>query len=499
MYKNSCVFFAHDSAEICLIIIFDNAKLCIFSIFHTAEICIYAIKQLIIMVLYSQKDTDIMLKRKIYRELLQWKNGSTHDCVLVKGARQVGKTYIVREFGRREYQNFIEINFLRDPDLKDIFSGSLDADEIYKRMTANIPNIRIMEGSTLIFLDEIQKCSAARTALKFLAEDKRCDVIASGSLLGRHYGQDADEEVREVESIPVGYERPMILRSLDFEEFLWAYGYPEDTIEYLKSFYLKTEKVPDTVHEKYRSLLREYLVVGGMPEVVDNFMRSKDFNQVQTLQEMILSSYDDDISNHARGAEKTKVRNCFDSIPRQLARENKKFKFSEVEKKASSRKFGNSIAWLRDSDMVNICYNVYEPYLPLAANAKENEYKLYMNDTGLLMARYGFQTKLAVLRNTIRGTAKGGIYENLISEMLIKRGYLLNYYKTEDSRMEIEFIIEKEGTVIPVEVKAGSNPTPSLNSFIKRFDPPYAYKLTDGNIGAADGKITLPHYMAMFL
>lgn len=440
-----------------------------------------------------------MLKRKIYDNLLRWKNTPHKDCILLKGARQVGKTFIVREFGRKEYENYIELNFLQRPDLKDIFEGSLDADEIYKRMTAFIPNIKISEGHTLIFLDEIQKCSKARTALKFLAEKGRCDVIASGSLLGLHYGQDADPDVEPVESIPVGYEHPMTLRPLDFEEFLWGYGYSADAIDYLRGFFSKTEKIPDPLHENYQNLLREYLVVGGMPEVVQNFTTDKDFNQVQSIQEKILSSYDDDISNHARGAEKTKVRNCFDSIPRQLARENKKFKYSEVEKKATARKFGESIAWLRDSDLVNICYNVYEPYLPLIANSKENEYKLYMNDSGLLMARYGMQTKLAVLRNTIKGNAKGGIYENLISEMLVKKGYHLNYYKTEDSRMELEFLIEKEGAVIPVEVKAGNSHTLSLNSFMKRFQPPYAYKLIDGNIGVSEGKITLPHYMAMFI
>ena len=440
-----------------------------------------------------------MLKRKIYNELLQWKNSTHQDCILVKGARQVGKTFIVREFGRREYQNYIEINFLRNPELKHIFEGNLDADEIYKRMTAHIPGMKITNGNTLLFLDEIQKCAKSRTALKFLAEDRRCDVIASGSLLGLHYGQDDDKEVEPVESIPVGYERPLILHSLDFEEFLWAYGYSADLIDYLRSFFVNKEKVPNDIHGKLQNILREYLVVGGMPEVVDNFVSIKDFNQVQSIQEKILSSYDDDISNHAKGAEKAKVRNCYDSIPRQLAKENKKFKFSEVEKKSTSRKYGNSIAWLRDSDLVNGCYNVYEPYLPLTANAKENEYKLYLNDSGLLMARYGLQSKLAVLQNTIKGNAKGGIYENLISEMLIKQGYRLYYFKTEDSRMEVEFIIEKDSAVIPVEVKAGNASTLSLNSFIERFQPPYAYKLIDGNIGVADKKITLPHYMAMFL
>ena len=440
-----------------------------------------------------------MLKRKIYNDLYEWKNNKTRDCILIKGARQVGKTFIVREFGKREYESFIELNFLMNPELKNIFEGNLSADEIFKRMTAYMPNIKLSQGNTLIFFDEIQKCAKARTALKFLAEDKRYDVIASGSLLGLHYGQDADTDVEEAESIPVGYERPLIMHSLDFEEFLWAYGYTEETIVYLREFFENIQPVPDMINKKYQELFREFMVVGGMPEVVWNFIGNQDFTQVQALQEKILSSYDDDIANHAKGTEKIKVRNCYDSVPRQLARENKKFKFSEVEKKSNARKYESSIAWLRDSDLVNVCYNVYEPYLPLTANEKENEFKLYLNDSGLLMAKYGFQTKLALLQNTLKGNAKGGIYENIISEILVKKGYLLHYYKTENSQMELEFLLEKNGEVIPLEVKAGNSSTLSLNSFMKRFQPSVGYKLIDGNIGIADRKITLPHYMSIFL
>ena len=236
-----------------------------------------------------------------------------------------------------------------------------------------------------------------------------------------------------------------------------------------------------------------------MPEVVNDFVNHKDFTRVQSIQDKILSSYDDDIANHAKGVEKVKVRKCYDSVPRQLARENKKFKYSEVEKGSTSRKYADSVKWLEDSNLIHVCRNVYEPYLPLSANSKENEFKLYYNDTGLLLARYGFQTKLAVLNGTLIGNAKGGIYENLISEMLIKLGYALHYYKTENSSMEIEFIIEKEGTVIPVEVKAGNADTPSLNSFLEKFHSNYAIKLIDGNLGTSGNKLVLPHFMAMFL
>ena len=440
-----------------------------------------------------------MLQRKIYQFLLNWKATKNRECLLIKGARQIGKTYIVQQFGSAEYQSFIEINFVRYPSLKQIFEGDLDAAEIYKRMTAHLPGIKLIDGKTLIFFDEIQKCAKARTALKFLAEDNRFDIIASGSLLGLHYGQDDDDEVDEVESIPVGFERQVVMYSMDFEEFLWASGYSEDSILYIRSFLDSLSKIPEDINDKFEMLLREYIVVGGMPEVVAAFVKNKDFNEVQSIQEKILAAYDDDIALHAKGSEKIKVRACYNSLPKQLARENKKFKYSEVEKKATSRKYGDSITWLADANIAHLCYNVYEPYLPLNANEKENEFKVYVNDTGLLMARYGMPTKLSVLTGKILGNAKGGIYENLISEMLVKRGYSLNYYKTDNSSMEIEFVIERNGRVVPVEVKAGNTSTPSLNRFIEQFHPDEAYKLIDGNIGVAGGKITLPHYMAMFL
>ena len=440
-----------------------------------------------------------MLKRKIYGSLCEWKKNKKKECLMIKGARQIGKTFIVRQFGNEKYKSFIEINFLKNPELKGIFNDSLDANEIYKKMTAYMPGIKLIPGDTLIFLDEIQKCASARTAVKFLAEDDRYDVIESGSLLGLHYGQDADKEVEKAESIPVGYERQMIMYSLDFEEFLWGCGYSDDAIDYLREFFHSHNKVPDDINKKYSNLLREYIVVGGMPEVVFAFTQNSDFNQVQSIQEKILSAYDDDISNHAKGAEKVKVRACYESLPVQLARENKKFKYSTVEKKATARKYGDSITWLKDAGLVNICTNVHEPYIPLMANEKENEFKLYMNDSGLLMSRYGLQSKLLVLNGKLLGNAKGGIYENLISEMLTKRGYSLHYYKTERADAELEFLIEKEGEVIPVEVKAGNTATVSLNRFIEKYVPSHAYKFIEGNIGAKDNKITLPHYMAMFI
>lgn len=439
-----------------------------------------------------------MLKRKVYDRLVRWKDSGEKKCLILKGARQVGKTYLVRVFGKAEYESFIEINFLRQPELKEIFQGELSGDEIYKRMTARIPGIRLIPGKTLIFLDEIQKCSAARTALKFLTEYGRYDVIASGSLLGLSYGRDDDKDVEAVDSIPVGYEESVMMYSLDFEEFLLAYGYDDEAVSYLRELFDRGEKVPNGIHRKYEELVREFIVVGGMPEVVDHFINHKDFNAVQDIQSRLLSDYEDDIAQHARGVEKTKVRNCYDTIPNQLARENKKFKYSEVEKKSTAKKYESSIQWIIDANMAFSCKNLSTPSLPLRFNEKSNEFKIYLNDTGLLMALYGYNTKLGILNNTLTGFAKGGIYENFIAETLVKKGYMLHYYKPDDES-ELEFMIEKDGGVVPVEVKAGNTATKSLKRYIDKYEPQVAYKIISGNMGKVDKMISLPHYMAMFL
>ena len=443
-----------------------------------------------------------MLKRKIYDDLIEWKNIRRNEqirkCLLIKGARQVGKSFIVKEFGKREYSSFLCIDFFRNPELKYVFEGNLTSEEILKRITASVRDFRLVPGDTLIFLDEIQRCGNARTAIKFLAEDMRFDVISSGSLMGLTYGEDDDKEVEVPDSVPVGYESQITMYSLDFEEFLWAYGYNETAISVLRSYFEAGETVPESIHNKYESLFREYMVVGGMPEVVADFAVNKDFNRVERIQRDIIAEYRDDIAKHAKGKEKQYVRMCYDAVPKQLAKELKKFQYSSVEKGQTRRKYGGSVQWLKDSEIVNACYNIREPYLPLMANAKEDQFKLYINDTGLLCCMYGYETKLAILNDTIRGNARRGIYENIISECLIKRGYTFYYYKP-DSEHEIEFLIEKDGEVIPVEVKAGNNPTPSLNSYIEDFSPSYAYKLIGGRNGKIGAKITLPHYFVMFI
>lgn len=438
-----------------------------------------------------------MLKRKAYQKLLEWKNAHHHNCLMVQGARQVGKTYLVREFGKKEYKSFVEINFIKNPELKLIFNDNLDPETIYKKMTAMINGVNLIKGNTLIFLDEIQACGNARTALKFLAEDGRFDVITSGSLLGLTYGEDDDENTEVPLSVPTGYETFLMMYSLDFEEFLWAEGY-ENSIPYLKEFFDKKEKVPSVLNDKFETLFREYMVVGGMPEVVSDYVENHDFTRVSAIQEKILENYRFDIAKHAKGAEKNKVRKCYDAIPKQLAKELTKFQYSTVEKGQTSKKYGGSVQWLKDSNLVNPCYNIHEPYLPLIANAYDEQFKLYINDTGLLCAMYGFEVKKAILENTIKGNAKGGIYENIIAEMLVKKGHKLYYYKPDDSN-ELEFLIEKNASVIPIEVKAGNTATKSLNRFIESYKPFIAYKLIDGNVGVDGVRLALPHYMVMFI
>jgi hypothetical protein len=440
-----------------------------------------------------------MIKRKMYKYLINWKQKKDKSALIIKGARQVGKSYLVREFGRNEYEGYIEINFLKNPLYKNIFKGDLSAEEIFKRLSAYIPNLKIIPFKTLLFLDEIQVCAEARTAVKFLVEDGSVDVISSGSLLGLSYLEDDDKNVTEPTSLPVGYEEQITMYSLDFEEFLWAKGYNDDAIAYLKDFYISNKEVPKELNDKYLELFREFMIVGGMPEVVQTFIDTNNFQEASKIQGKILADYQGDISKHAKGQEKIKVRQCYDSIPKQLAKEYKKFQYSVVEKGKTSKKYGGSIKWLCDSSLVNKCSNVNEAYIPLLAYEMDDQFKLYLNDTGLLLYLYGPETKLAILNNTLKGNAKGGIYENIISESLLKRGYKLYYYKTQNSSMEIEFVIEKNGEVIPIEVKAGNDSTPSLNSFINKYHPKVSYKFVNGNVGFLDGKKILPHYMVMFI
>lgn len=432
-----------------------------------------------------------MLKRKIMDELIIWKNKHHHECLLIKGARQIGKTFIIEEFGKRYYKSYIYINFLEEPEYKKIFDGSLSSNEIYRRISLYVNNVNFIDHDTLIFLDEIQDCPNARTALKFLALDGRYDVIASGSLLGLNY--------KDITSIPVGYERQMEMSSLDFEEFLWARGKTEQSIISLKYYFDHKAKVEECLNEEYLSLLNEYMVVGGMPEVVNVFIKTNNYQEVYKTQQKILASYFDDIHHYASKADKPKIEAYYQSIPRQLAKDYTKFQYKTIEHGANTRKYSSSLDWLVGASLIKQCRNVVTPMFPLKAYEKEGQFKIYLHDIGLLTSMYGYELQQAILKGNLIGPIKGGIYENLIFDILSKRGYSLYYFKKENNTQEIEFLITKEQAIIPIEVKSKNGATLSLNSFISEYHPPFAYKLIHGNIGVSDTKISLPLYMALFI
>lgn len=433
-----------------------------------------------------------MLPRKIYDKLLAWKNSAgKKDAVLLRGVRQCGKTYIVREFGKREYKNFIEINFIERPDMQAVFSGNLDVDSMVQQIKLSMPGCQFIPGETLLFLDEIQDVPNARTSLKFWIQDGRFDCIASGSLLGIDYKNEV--------SIPVGYEQQLIMRTLDFEEFLWALGVEVNLKEMLAPYIDGVKRVPEAMHNSLNKYLQEYMVVGGLPEVVDTYIATKDFYQVHLLQEKILRDYQDDIAKYALNQDKIKAKQCFLSIPRQLSKENHKFQYSVVEKKATARKFTSSLDWLHNAGLIDFAYNVNSPWFPLKAYVKEDQFRVYLCDIGLLVAMYGYQLKIALLSDALEGPVKGGIYESLVADILAKRGEELYYYKKEDSTLEIEFILERDCKLVPVEVKARKGSTRSLNELLKMDNIERGYKLTAQNTGVVEKKITLPLYMAAII
>lgn len=433
-----------------------------------------------------------MLRRKIYDKLLAWKNNKgKKDAILLRGVRQCGKTYIVREFGKREYKNFIEINFIERPDMQAVFSGNLDVDNMVQQIKLSMPGCQFIPGETLLFLDEIQDVPNARTSLKFWTQDGRFDCIASGSLLGMDYKNEV--------SIPVGYEQQLIMRTLDFEEFIWALGAVVNLKEMLAPYVDGAKRVPEAMHNSLNKYLQEYMVVGGLPEVVDTYIATKDFYQVHLLQEKILRDYQDDIAKYALNQDKIKAKQCFLSIPRQLSKENHKFQYSVVEKKATARKFTSSLDWLHNAGLIDFAYNVNSPWFPLKAHVKEDQFRVYLCDIGLLVAMYGYQLKIALLSDALEGSAKGGIYESLVADILAKRGEELYYYKKEDSTLEIEFILERDCKLVPVEVKARKGSTRSLNELLKMDNIERGYKLTAQNTGVVEKKITLPLYMAAII
>ncbi len=441
-----------------------------------------------------------MLKRKMYDKLLNWKRSHKNECLLVCGARQVGKSFVINEFGNAEYESFIAVDFVKNPELKAIFSESLSAEAIYSRMTLLIPGTRLVPGKTLIFLDEIQECPEARSAFKYLAQDGRFDVIGSGSLLGIRFAA-----MGEGSSLPVGYERQIAMHPLDFEEFLWARGYQAEAIALLRGYLERIEPIPQAIHNTMMRYLREYIAIGGMPAVVQAFVQASasglagDFGAAHDAQTKIHTLYLDDIARYAPASERVKARSCYLSLPAQLAKENTRFQYSAVEKRGTSRKFEGSVDWICGANMTLRCESVSTPEFPLASYAQADRFRLYANDTGMLMAMFDFSMKQAVVENTLAGPMKGGLYENLIAGMLAQKDIPLRYWMSQNAKYEIEFLVEENAAVSPVEVKASKGSTASLNSMLERDNVQIGYKLIDGNLGKSGKKLTLPLYMAMFL
>ena len=431
-----------------------------------------------------------MLKRKVEQDLLMWKEKENKNCLLVGGARQVGKTYIIDNFARENYENYVLINFDENEGYKSIFEDSLEVDVLISNISFSVPNVKLVPRKTLIFLDEIQNCPRAITALKFFSIDKRFDVIASGSLLGINY--------KEVPSYPVGYVEHLEMSSLDFEEFCWANGVSDESIKDLKKYFDTKKQVPTAIHEKMLDLFKRYIVVGGMPQAVLEYVSSHNYQNVLKIQRDILNGYGSDIQKYAEGIEKNKARACFFSIPQQLAKANKKFQYSLVEKGGSARKYAGSLMWLFDAGIVNFCYNLSTPELPLEGNVKNDVFKVYMRDTGLFVAMLEDGAAKDILNGNL-GIYKGAIYENIIADIFTKSGKKL-YYFEYNSQLEIDFFIRYLDKVTAVEVKSAENTrAKSLRSVMQNWGVKQGIKLSTKNIGERDGVINYPLYMAMFL
>ena len=432
-----------------------------------------------------------MLERKIYQDLLKWKEKKNKKSLIIKGARQVGKTFVIDKFCRENYKNYVSINFFENDEYATIFESGLDVDNIIKRLTITLPNVNLVPYETVIFLDEIQDCPRAITALKFLTMDKRFDVIASGSLLGINYKD-------EIPSYPVGYVEHLEMYSLDFEEFCWANGMSKDAIRYLKEYFDDLKTIPDSIHNKMMELFKEYIIVGGMPEAVSEFTSSHNYTNVLKIQKDIIEDYKMDIGAVAKKVEKAKIRDCFLSIPKHLSKDYKKFRYNLVSDNGKKEKYQGSIQWLNDANLINICYNLSHPELPFEGNSMSDVFKVYLSDTGLLMAMFESGSAKEILNGNL-GIYKGAIYENVIADLFAKKGKKL-YYFEHNSTIEIDFFIRFNDKITAVEVKSADNTkSKSLKSIIDNWGVEQGIKLSSKNIGVSDKIISIPLYMIMFL
>ena len=436
-----------------------------------------------------------MLKRKIEQKLIEWKSSKDHKPLIIKGCRQCGKTYSVLEFAKKNYKNVVYLNFFLNPSYVSIFSGSLEVDNVVMLISAMLGQKAIFEeGNTVLILDEIQECPDARTALKFFKIDDRYDVIGTGSLLGvKGYGKDP-------KSIPVGFETVIDMYSLDFEEFLWANGINENVIDVLKKCLNKQEVVPEAIHNRMKQLLLEYIVVGGMPDAVNVFVDTKKMNDVLKIQRDIIYSYKDDMVKYADGKDKSNIKECFESIPNQLAKENKKFQYSLIKKRSPASKYLGCLQWIEDAGIIRRCYNLSNTELPLDGNAQKDIFKVYMCDIGLFISMLEDGTQFDILQGRLYGY-KGAIFENYIADIFVKGGKKL-YYFHKDSGLEVDFVIRYENECTLLEVKAKNGNTKSTRTILENPNKYHVYKaikLGDHNVGYNKNILTLPLYMAFLL
>ena len=434
------------------------------------------------------------MTRKIDSFLNSWKNDKERKPLIVKGSRQVGKTESVRHFAEKNYDSFIEINFVEEPKYETILSDGYKTDDIIKNISLLDPSKRFIAGKTLIFFDEIQKFPDIATSLKFFRQDGRFDIICSGSMLGINY--------RMIESNSVGNKQDYIMRSLDFEEFLWAKGH-EDTVRGSMLTHMQEMRpFSDTEIIVFRSLFMESCVLGGMPAVVADYIEKGTFEGSLETQRQLLEDYREDIRKYADGADQTRIINVFNRIAPQLAQENKKFQISKAARGARFRDYRGCIEWLVDSGIVNICHCLDFPELPLKGNYDEDRFKLYFADSGLLVAMLDDEAQDDIRANKNLGVYKGALYENIVGEALVKSGYDLYYYRRDDSSLEEDFFIRTADKLIPVEVKSENGRSKSLRTLInsdKYSDISFGIKLINGNIGVSDNILTFPYFCTFLL
>ena len=434
------------------------------------------------------------LKRKVDDFLIEWKNNKDRLPLIIKGARQVGKTDAIENFARNNYKYFIEINFALQPEFKSIFDNGFDVDTIISNISIINNNFVFVPRETLIFFDEMQDCINCATSLKAFNIDKRYDVICSGSMMGINY--------KEIESNSVGNKQDYTMHSMDFEEFLWAKGYKENQIEDLYECMKECRPLTTTQFDVMMLNFKDYMVLGGMPAIVAKYIENKNFSGILTMQEQILKDYEEDIAKYASGLDKARILNAYRKVAVFLGNENKKFQVSKITDGARNREYRGVSDWLSDAGIINISYCMEECALPLKGNYNPENYRLYFADTGLLIASLDEEAQDNLRKNQNFNTYKGAIYENVVGDMLVKEGYDLYFYKNDKGTVEMDFFIRDKNSLIPVEVKANDNSTASLNNLIDNDnykDIKYGIKLCNKNIGFNGKFYTFPYFMTFLL